>query len=98
MMISHLYAIGLFLVGLFGVVNYRQQILILLMSLELMLLAINTNFIAFSLTHQDINGQLVVFFIMAVAAAEVAIGLALLVRLFRRLNNITLDAITQLRG
>jgi NADH-quinone oxidoreductase subunit K len=96
--ITHFYATGLFLIGLLGLLRSRTQLLMLLMSLELMLLAVNTNFIGFSVKQGDIAGQIMVFFILTVAAAEVAIGLALLVILFRKKNSVDLEAITELRG
>lgn len=72
--------------------------LILLMSIELMLLAVNTNFIAFSHYLQDTSGQVFVFFILTVAAAESAIGLAILVVLFRNLRTINVDDLGKLKG
>ena len=72
--------------------------LILLMSIELMLLAVNTNFIAFSHYLQDTAGQVFVFFILTVAAAESAIGLAILVVLFRNLRTINIDDLSKLKG
>ena len=72
--------------------------LILLMSIELMLLAVNTNFIAFSHYLQDTAGQVFVFFILTVAAAESAIGLAILVVLFRNLRTINVDDLSKLKG
>jgi len=71
---------------------------VLLMAIELMLLAVNTNFIAFSHFLQDLNGQVFVFFILAVAAAESAIGLAILVVLFRNLSTIHVDDLDRMKG
>jgi NADH-quinone oxidoreductase subunit K len=73
-------------------------LIILLMAIELMLLAVNTNFIAFSHFLQDLNGQVFVFFILAVAAAESAIGLAILVVLFRNLSTIHVDDLDRMKG
>lgn len=72
--------------------------IILLMSIELMLLAVNINFVAFSHFLQDVAGQIFVFFILTVAAAEAAIGLAILVVLFRNLRTINVDDLDELKG
>ena len=76
----------------------RKNILLLLMSIELMLLSVNTNFIIFSHYSNDITGQVFVFFILAVAAAESAIGLALIVSLFRARNSLEINLINKLKG
>jgi NADH-quinone oxidoreductase subunit K len=81
-----------------GIFLNRKNVIILLMAIELMLLAVNTNFIAFSHFLGDINGQIFVFFILTVAAAESAIGLAILVVLFRNLKTINVDDLDQLKG
>jgi len=81
-----------------GIFLNRKNIIVLLMSIELMLLAVNTNFIAFSQFSGDLNGQVFVFFILTVAAAEAAIGLAILVVLFRNLKTINVDDIGTLKG
>jgi len=73
-------------------------VIILLMAIELMLLAVNMNFIAFSHYLQDISGQIFVFFILTVAAAESAIGLAILIVLFRNLRTINVDDLDKLKG
>jgi len=86
---------GISVIGLF--LN-RKNLIILLMAIELMLLAVNTNFIAFSHFLQDLNGQVFVFFILAVAAAESAIGLAILVVLFRNLSTIHVDDLDRMKG
>ena len=88
----------IFCIGFSGVVMNRKNLLVLLMSIELMLLAVNTNFVAFSQFFHDVSGQIFVFFILAVAAAESAIGLAILVLLFRSRNTIDVEAINQLKG
>lgn len=81
----------LFCISVAGVFLNRKNILVLLMCVELMLLSVNINFIAFSYFLADIQGQIFVFFILTVAAAESAIGLAILVVLFRRMNTINVD-------
>lgn len=97
-LIMHYYAFTLFFIGLIGFIIHRKNLITLLICLELMLLAINTNFIAFSRFGGDIDGQVLVFFIMTVAAAEAAIGLALLVLIFREHGNIRLENIQDLKG
>ena len=76
----------------------RRNLIVLLMSVELMLLAVNMNFVAFSTWMGDAAGQVFVFFILTVAAAEAAIGLAILVLLFRNLNTINVDELDSLKG
>ena len=77
---------------------YRRNILVVLMSVELMLLAVNMNFVAFSRFLDDIHGQVFVFFILTVAAAESAIGLAILIVAFRKRGSINIDDWKDLRG
>ena len=88
----------LFVVGVFGIFLNRKNVIVILMSIELMLLAVNMNFIAFSHYLGDIAGQVFVFFILTVAAAESAIGLAILVVLFRNLQTIDVDDLDGLKG
>lgn len=88
----------LFGIGIAGIVINRKNIITLLMSIELILLAVNTNFIAFSHYLQNITGQVFVFFILTVAAAEAAIGLAIMVVLYRRRGTIEVQELDQLRG
>ena len=88
----------LFGISVIGLFLNRKNLIILLMAIELMLLAVNTNFIAFSHFLQDQNGQVFVFFILAVAAAESAIGLAILVVLFRNLSTIHVDDLDRMKG
>ena len=88
----------LFSLSVVGVFINRKNIIILLMCIELMLLAVNLNFIAFSHFINDISGQVFVFFILTVAAAEAAIGLAILVVLFRNLNTISVSKLNRLKG
>ena len=88
----------LFSISIAGIVINRKNVIILLMSIELMLLAVNLNFLAFSHFRGDLAGQVFVFFILTVAAAESAIGLAILVVLFRNKRSINIDDISELRG
>ena len=88
----------LFAISVIGIFLNRKNVIVLLMAIELMLLAVNTNFIAFSHYLGDISGQVFVFFILTVAAAESAIGLAILVVLFRNLHTINVEDLDQLKG
>lgn len=88
----------LFAISVIGIFLNRKNVIILLMAIELMLLAVNLNFIAFSHYLNDIAGQVFVFFILTVAAAESAIGLAILVVLFRNLRTINVDDLDSLKG
>ncbi|HAO25470.1 MULTISPECIES: NADH-quinone oxidoreductase subunit NuoK [Methylophaga] len=88
----------LFSLSVAGIFLNRKNIIILLMCIELMLLAVNLNFIAFSHYAGDAAGQVFVFFILTVAAAEAAIGLAILVVLFRNLSTINVDDLNRLKG
>lgn len=88
----------LFSLGIAGIFLNRKNLIILLMSIELMLLAVNTNFIAFSHFLQDMTGQVFVFFILTVAAAEAAIGLAILVLVFRNRRTINVQDLDSLKG
>ena len=87
-----------FAVSVVGIFLNRKNLIILLMAIELMLLAVNMNFIAFSHALGDLSGQVFVFFILTVAAAESAIGLAILVALFRNLKSINVDDLGSLKG
>ena len=87
-----------FSVGVVGIFLNRKNLIILLMAIELMLLAVNMNFIAFSHKFGDLSGQVFVFFILTVAAAESAIGLAILVALFRNLRSINVADLDTLKG
>ena len=87
----------LFCIGIFGVL-FRRNAIIMFMSIEIMLNAVNLLFVAFSTFHQDAQGQVFVFFSMAVAAAEVAVGLAILVSIFRNLSSIDIDNLKNLKG
>ena len=90
--------IYLFLIGIIGIFFVRRNILIVLISIELLLLAVNLNFVIFSCLNDDAVGQLFSFFILTVAAAESAIGLSLLVIFFRLKSVISVDAISMLKG
>ena len=88
----------LFSIGVMGIFINRRNLIMLLMSIELMVLAINLNFIAFSHYLGDIAGQVFVFFILTVAASETAIGLGILVVLFRRISSVKTDDLGSLKG
>ncbi len=98
--LSHFLTVSamLFCIALAGIFINRKNVIILLMSIELMLLAVNTNFIAFSRYLGDASGQVFVFFILTVAAAEAAIGLAILVVLFRSRGTINVEELDSLKG
>lgn len=88
----------LFSIAVVGIFLNRRNLLVLLMSIELMLLAINMNFIAFSHYLGDIAGQVFVFFILTIAASETAIGLGILVVLFRKIQSVRADDMDSLKG
>ena len=88
----------LFLLGIWGIVLNRKNIIILLMSIELMLLSINLNFITFSVFLDDLMGQVFALFVLTVAAAESAIGLAILVAYYRVRNTIAVEDVSMLRA
>jgi NADH-quinone oxidoreductase subunit K len=98
--LNHYLVLGavLFSISVVGIFLNRRNIIILLMAIELMLLAVNLNFVAFSHYLGNIDGQVFVFFILTVAAAESAIGLAILVVLFRNLNTIDVEDLDSLKG
>ncbi len=98
--LSHFLVLGalLFAISVVGIFLNRKNLIILLMAIELMLLAVNLNFIAFSRYLDDAAGQVFVFFILTVAAAESAIGLAILVVLFRNLSTINAEDLDSLKG
>jgi len=98
--LSHYLILGavLFAISVVGIFLNRKNVIILLMAIELMLLAVNINFVAFSHFLQDPAGQVFVFFILTVAAAESAIGLAILVVLFRNVRTINVDDLDKLKG
>jgi len=88
----------LFCISLAGIFINRKNIIILLMAIELMLLAVNLNFVAFAHFNGDATGQLFVFFVLTVAAAEAAIGLAILILLFRNRHTINVAHLDSLKG
>mgnify|MGYP003616594269 FL=1 len=98
--VGHLLALGavLFCISLAGIFLNRKNVIVLLMSIELMLLSVNINFVAFSRHFGDEAGQIFVFFILTVAAAEAAIGLAILVTLFRTRRTINVAEVDTLKG
>ena len=98
--ISHFLVLGaiLFCISVAGIFLNRKNVIILLMAIEIMLLAVNMNFVAFSHYLGDIAGQVFVFFILTVAAAEAAIGLAILVVLFRNRHTINVEELDSLKG
>ncbi len=98
--LSHYLILGavLFCIAVAGVFLNRKNVIVLLMAIELMLLAVNTNFVAFARYLGDTTGQVFVFFVLTVAAAEAAIGLAILVVLFRNRGSINVDDMDRMRG
>ena len=98
--LGHFLSLGgmLFALSIVGIFLNRKNIIVLLMAIELMLLAVNMNFVAFSYYLNDMHGQVFVFFILTVAAAESAIGLAILVLLFRNRSSISVDELNTLKG
>ena len=88
----------LFTIGVFGIFLNRKNVIVILMSVEMMLLAVNINFVAFSAHLGDLAGQVFTLFILTVAAAEAAIGLAILVVFFRNKGSIDVEDIAELRG
>ncbi|OGA06972.1 MAG: NADH-quinone oxidoreductase subunit K [Betaproteobacteria bacterium RIFCSPHIGHO2_12_FULL_69_13] len=98
--LSHYLVLGavVFAIAVVGIFLNRRNIIVLLMAIELMLLAVNLNFVAFSHFRGDLAGQVFVLFILTVAAAESAIGLAIFVVLFRNLNTIDVEDLDSLKG
>ena len=98
--LGHFLSLGamLFALSVVGIFLNRKNIIVLLMAIELMLLAVNMNFVAFSYFLNDMHGQVFVFFILTVAAAESAIGLAILVLLFRNRTSISVEELNTLKG
>lgn len=88
----------LFTMGVFGIFLNRKNVIVILMSVELMLLAVNINFVTFSSYLQDLTGQVFTMFTLTVAAAEAAIGLAILVVFFRNKGSIAVEEISGMRG
>ncbi len=100
MTLAHFLTLGaiLFAISVIGIFMNRKNLIVLLMAIELMLLAVNMNFVAFSHYLGDAAGQVFVFFILTVAAAESAIGLAILVVLFRNLKTVEVEELDRLKG
>ena len=98
--INHYLILGALLFGLslVGIILNRKNVILLLVCIELMLLAVNTNFIAFSHYYNEVAGQIFVFFILTVAAAEAAIGLAIVLLVYRNRGNIDEDKMNHLKG
>ena len=98
--LNHFLVLGalLFALSVVGIFLNRRNVIVLLMAIELMLLAVNLNFVAFAHFLGDLAGQVFVFFILTVAAAEAAIGLAILVVLFRNTRSINVDELDRLKG
>ncbi len=98
--LAHFLTLGaiLFAIAVVGIFMNRKNVIVILMASELMLLAVNMNFVAFSHYLGDASGQIFVFFILTVAAAESAIGLAILVVLFRNLDTINVEELDRLKG
>ena len=96
----HYLALGglLFTLGIFGIFLNRKNVIIILMSIELMLLSVNINFVAFSSFLGDLTGQIFALFVLTVAAGEAAIGLAILVIYFRNRGSIAVDDVNIMRG
>jgi NADH-quinone oxidoreductase subunit K len=98
--LGHMLTVGaiLFALSITGIFLNRKNLIVLLMAIEFMLLAVNLNFVAFSYFLGDLHGQVFVFFILTVAAAESAIGLAILVLLFRNKTSIHVEELDSLKG
>ena len=98
--LTHYLVVGaiLFVTGVFGIFVNRKNVIVILMSIELILLSANINFVAFSAHLGDLAGQVFTMFVLTVAAAEAAIGLAIMVIFFRRRGSIAIDAADQMRG
>ena len=98
--LGHYLALGgvIFLIGIAGIFLNRKNVKIILMSIELILLAVNINLVAFSIYSNDIVGQIFTFFILTVAAAETAIGLAIIVSYYRSKGSIFVEEINELKG
>ncbi len=88
----------LFTLGIFGIFLNRKNVIVILMSIELILLAVNINLVAFSVYHQDLVGQVFALLVLAIAAAEAAIGLAIIVVYFRNRGSIAVEDINLMRG
>ena len=98
--LGHYLTLGavIFCISVAGIFLNRKNVIVILMSIELMLLAVNINFVAFSTHLGDLAGQVFTMFILTVAAAEAAIGLAILLQLYRRFHTLDIDAASEMRG
>ena len=98
--LAHYLAVAatLFVIGVFGIFLNRRNVIIILMSIELMLLAVNLNLVAFSAHLADLTGQVFAIFVLTVAAAEAAIGLAILVCFYRNRGSIAVEDVSRMRG
>lgn len=98
--LEHFLTVGaiLFVLGVLGIFLNRKNVIIILMAIELILLSVNINLVAFSVFHGDMTGQVFAMFVLTVAAAEAAIGLAILVIYFRNRGTIAVDDINQMKG
>ena len=98
--LSHYLTVGaiLFTLGVFGIFLNRKNVIVILMSVELILLAVNINFLAFAQANGDLMGQIFALFVLTVAAAEAAIGLAILVVLFRNRKSINVQELNTMKG
>ena len=98
--LTHYLAVAamLFTIGVFGIFVNRKNVIIILMSIELILLAVNINFVAFSTYLNEISGQIMAMFVLTVAAAEAAVGLAILVTVFRNRGDIAVDDASVMKG
>ena len=98
--LSHYLSVAavLFTIGIFGIFLNRKNVIVILMSIELMLLAVNINLVAFSVHLQDLVGQVFAMFVLTVAAAEAAVGLAILVVYFRNRGSIEVEDINMMKG
>lgn len=98
--LTHYLVVGaiMFVTGIFGIFVNRKNVIIILMSIELILLAVNINFVAFSTYLNEISGQIMAMFVLTVAAAEAAVGLAILVTFFRNRGDIAVDDASVMKG
>ncbi|MBT4983529.1 MAG: NADH-quinone oxidoreductase subunit NuoK [Ilumatobacter sp.] len=92
-----LLAAALFCIGVFGVIARRNAVLVL-MSIELILAAVNLNFVAFAMMNDNIDGQVFALFVIAIAAAEVGVGLAMVLMIYRNRKSIALDGLSEMKG
>ncbi len=92
-----LLAAVLFCIGVFGVIARRNAVLVL-MSIELILAAVNLNFVAFAMMNDNVDGQVFALFVIAIAAAEVGVGLAMVLMIYRNRKSITLDGLSEMKG